>query len=222
MSEIVEPIEVVENATTDVKEVTIDPLDELERDLANFRESETTHDVEQEPEEQEEPEDFMPDESDLNAVEEFKVQMFLGFCFTLLDGFHVWVYKYISKYEITDDQMSLTETEQNALMNYFKTKRVLEIINKIPPEFIGIIHMEYMYYRRYRQIVKQKEEEEVKEAENKKQLLIEAALKIKRKREEKGETLEKELTKKPPVKKQAVKKKPVKKAAKKKEPIQKT
>ena len=56
-------------------------------------------------------------------------------------------------------------------MNYFKTKRVLEIINKIPPEFIGIVHMEYMYYRKYRQLAKQKEEEEIKEAKRKKQLL---------------------------------------------------
>jgi hypothetical protein len=205
---------------TDVEETTggkkpeeekIEPTDELDDDFEKFKRSKTVHKIDIEEETNRDRKgNFIPDDDDIIEIEDFQVQMFLGFCFTMLDGFHVFVYKYISKYELKDEDMSLSEKEQESLMSYFKTKRIIEFIKKLPTELIGIFHMEWMYYRRYKQITKEKEAEEAK---NDKLLLVERMRKFNKKRSEK-KAEEKTAAKKPLVKK-------VKKKVRKKEPADK-
>lgn len=192
-------------------------IDELELEFNRFKSTKTEHNSQEEEEHESESSDFIPDENNISEVEQFEVQMFLGFCFTLIDGLHVWVYKYISKHEITDEELSLNDKEQEALMKYFQTKRVLAIIRKLPSELIGFVHMEWMYYRKYRNIAKAKEKEEEEKSKLK---LIDAYRKIKSRNTEKIKetkfTERRAPIKKAPVKK-AAKKKPKKRATVKKE-----
>ncbi len=181
--------------SVDVEQV----IDDLEKDFENFRNSKTEHEIEPQPEpEKSEKSDLIPSGSDsIEMVEDFKLQMLLGLMFALLDGLHSFLYKFISKVEIPKDQLSLDDSDREALQIYFRTQRVMNLINKLPSEVIGFVHMEYLYYQKFKQI---KEEQEQK---HQKKIV--------------SPTEEKAPVKKTSSKKKSSRKKPAKKAAAKKE-----
>lgn len=199
---------IVEEVKEEIKpEVTTELSEEeqLEKDFAKFKTSMSIHDVEEEEEEDSDPANFIPDEHKIDAADDFRVSMFLGFAFSLIDGIHVFAYQKISGYDISEEELSLDSEQQDTIISYFKTKRVVAIMNSIPNEFWGFLHLEWMYFKKYKAAVKVKKLEEAKKEEKSlEQKLIE--LNAKRKKR----------LKKPPIKKEPVKKAVVKKPARKK------
>lgn len=141
-----------------VKVEEVSPADELENDFDEFKKSKSEHNIEPEsPTEEtkeEKKEDFIPESDNLSIVEDFKLQIFLGLFFSLLDGIHIFLYRFVSKVEINKDDFTLADDDKANLEIYFKTNRVLQIINKLPSELIGLVHMEYMYYQKFQDIKK--------------------------------------------------------------------
>lgn len=180
-----------------------EPLDELEEDFKRFSESRSTNNPEEKRTEPDEEDDIF--ESEISDGDNFKLQMFLSLAFALLDGLHVFLYGFISKYKITKEDIALEESDREGLEIYFRTQRVMDMINRLPVELIGFIHIEYMYFQKFQDF------------NNKMKELEEPTEDIEEEEEEEEEEKPIRAPKKK-VKKKAVKKKAsVKKAAKKPE-----
>ena len=106
-----------------------------------------------------------PTEIDLSIAEDFKLQLFMGFMFELIDGIHVFIYGFISKYKIDREDIGLDENDREGLQMYFRTERVMNLINRVPAELMGIIHMEYLYFQKFRDFNKKMKEQEPDEEE---------------------------------------------------------
>jgi len=92
------------------------------------------------------------DDVELDIVDQFKIKMFLGLAFILVDGLHEFLYSMVTKYKIKKGSMSLDEEDQQTLEVYFQSKKMVELINKIPTQVIGIVHMEYIYYQKFKEL----------------------------------------------------------------------
>lgn len=92
-----------------------------------------------------------------NAVEDnMKIKMFLGFACYLLSGFATWIFNLIKKHEVEYSDMVLTELEKEQLKVYMNTPRIINFINKIPPEWIMFLHIGYIYNNKHESAVKRK------------------------------------------------------------------
>jgi hypothetical protein len=203
MSEEAEIVEQVNPEIKDEVKTELSEEEQLEKDFAKFKTSMSIHEVEEE-EEEEDPQNFIPDEHKIDAADDFRVSMFLGFAFSLIDGIHVFAYQKISGTDLTEEELSLDPEQQDVIISYFKTKRVVAIMNSIPNEFWGLLHMEWMYFKRYKAAMKLRKEQEEKGNKLTEQKLIELSKKRKKR------------LRKPPIKKDSVKKPPVKRPSKKK------
>ena len=220
MSEEIEPIvKDEEQPTTLGANNTNEVVDELEADFEKFNQTHTDNEAQQEAQQADENE---PIEIDLSDAENFKLQIFLSLMFALLDGLHVFIYKFISKYKISREDIALDESDKAGLEIYFRTQKVMDLINRLPVEVIGFLHIEYMYFNKFQDFKKQKEveeeqeeeEEEEEQEEQEEQEENEAATKAEEKKAAlKKAAPKKAAAKKIPAKKAAAKKKPAKKAA---------
>ena len=159
---IEETTEAPEAPEETIEETIEEPLDELEADFEKFNQSSTSHEIE-ENEQQSESSDSP--EIDLSDAENFKLQIFLSLMFALLDGLHVFIYKFISKYKLSREDIALDESDKAGLEIYFRTQKVMDLINRLPVEVIGFIHIEYMYFNKFQEFKKIKEAEEPEEEE---------------------------------------------------------
>ena len=215
-----------------------EPLDEIEQAFEQFNKSNSDF----KPEENQAPDPSDPTEIDLSQAENFKLQIFISLMFTLLDGLHVFIYGFMSKYKITREDIGLDETDKQGLEIYFKTQRVMDLINRLPVEVIGFLHIEYMYFNKFQEFNKRmkeieaeepEEEEESEEEENEEPETAEDKIKkvLERKQKEFEEkkaaeelkaAAKKAAPKKAAPKKAAAKKAAAKKAAPKKAAAKKT
>jgi pyruvate/2-oxoglutarate dehydrogenase complex dihydrolipoamide acyltransferase (E2) component len=138
-----------------------EPLDEVEQAFNDFNKTNS----EFKPEENQQPDPSDPTEIDLSQAENFKLQIFISLMFTLLDGLHVFIYGFMSKYKITREDIGLDETDKQGLEIYFKTQRVMDLINRLPVEVIGFLHIEYMYFNKFQEFNKRMKEEHPEEPE---------------------------------------------------------
>lgn len=136
--------------------------DEIEEAFQRFNEANSEQKAE---EPQGNANDSDPTEIDLSQAENFKLQIFISLMFTLLDGLHVFVYGFISKYKITRDDIGLDENDKQGLEMYFKTQRVMDMINRLPVEIIGFLHIEYMYFNKFQEFNKKMKASELEEEE---------------------------------------------------------
>lgn len=171
--------------------------DELEDDFEKFVNGNSEHTIDKENKSETTTIDFLPNADEFNMVEDFKVQIFAGIFFSLLDELHFFIYKFMSKHDLKKEDLSLDEDDQEGLQMYFKTKRVLDLINKLPVELIGFIHVEWIYYQKFRDATNNK-----KDSEQEKKLIL-----LKEFEERKKAAPKKAVVKKRPAKKKAVKKK---------------
>ena len=88
-----------------------------------------------------------------------KTKLVLTFACIVLEGFHSFIYGLISKHEIKSEDMKLTEIERDSLLPYFDSPSVLNFISKIPSEIIAIIHLEYIFFIKFRSVVDKKNSE---------------------------------------------------------------
>lgn len=188
----------------------------IEEQFDNFLNTSTEHsfennqaETETETETTEQPNNEAPPiENNLSFADEFKVTMFIGFIFMFLDGIHAFAYQFISKYKFDKKELAMDKEDKEALEMYFKTPRVAAILNKIPTEIIGLVHMEYIYWQKFQEIMERKKEEEeyTKEVEEDSGKSMTP---------EQMEAFMNQWMKKQSAKKKPVKKKEVKKAVKK-------
>jgi hypothetical protein len=170
MSEEVEEIEQEEQPITVSSENTEEVVDELEAEFEKFNKTNSEH----KPEENTSTDSNDPTEIDLSMAENFKLQLFMGFMFELIDGIHVFLYGFMTRHKLTKEDIALDEDDKEGLQMYFRTERVMNLINRIPAELMGFIHMEYLYFNKFREFKKHKdieepeeeEEEEIEEAEH--------------------------------------------------------
>jgi hypothetical protein len=194
---------------TKTNDGTGNPEDDLENDFEKFNQNISNHQIEQ-PEDNDDPENL---EIDLSDAENFKLQIFLSLMFALLDGLHVFVYKFMTKYKITREDIALDETDKAGLEIYFRTQKVMDLINRLPVEIIGFFHIEYMYFNKFQDFKKKAELEEPEEEEEENEEPEEPEEEEEEEEEEKKAPAKKAAKKAAP--KKAAKKKPAKKAAKK-------
>ena len=95
-----------------------------------------------------------------STFDNFKLQMFVGIFFGLLDGLHFFVYSFISKHKLEKEDLAFDEDDREAVTPYFKTDKIMALINKLPNELIGIIHIEWIYHNKYKEAIEDKKEEE--------------------------------------------------------------
>jgi len=91
---------------------------------------------------------------------DFKLKLFLNLFFLLLDGVHAFVYNMFSKYKIKREDIALEDGDKEGLEVYFRTPRIMGLINKLPPEIIGLVHIEYLYFEKFKDFKKEQEEKE--------------------------------------------------------------
>jgi len=164
--------------TEDSEEEEKSEEDELEDDFNDFKKTTSDHKFTQQVKDAEK---SVTDK--MSANDEFLISMFSGMFFSLCDGLHGFIFNFFSKHKLNSEDIELTEGQRKGLEIYFKTERVIKFLNKLSPELIGIVHMEWLYFQNMKLY-------------NKKQdALIEAQ------REKKNKT------EKPPVKKKKRKKK---------------
>lgn len=163
MSEEVEHIETEEEEQpiTIGSEDTERVVDELEEEFEKFNKTNSEH----KPEENSSTDSGDPTEIDLSMAENFKLQLFMGFMFELIDGIHVFLYGFMTRHKLTKEDISLDEDDKEGLQMYFRTERVMNLINRIPAELMGFIHMEYLYFNKFREFKKHKDVEEPEEEE---------------------------------------------------------
>lgn len=231
----------IENPDLETPEIKVgaagsgEAVDELEAAFEAFNQNNSEH----KPEEQtSDSNEIDPTEIDLNQAENFKLQIFMSLMFALLDGLHVFIYNFMSKYKLTTDDIGLDENDREGLQMYFKTQRVMDLINRLPVEVMGFIHIEWLYFQKFRDFKKAKEleepeeeEEETEEEETEEEeeetpdqkierIMRKKAEEFAAKKKAEEEAAKKKTTKKAAPKKAAPKKaevkKPVKKAAPKK------
>lgn len=146
--------------TIEVSENSTNVVDDLEADFAKFAESHSDMDIPQ-IEESSSTED--PTEIDLSDADSFKLQIFLSLCFALLDGLHAFIYGFISKYKLMREDIALDESDKAGLEIYFRTQKVMNIINRLPVEVIGFLHIEYMYFNKFQEFNKRMKEQDADE-----------------------------------------------------------
>ncbi len=166
--------------------------DELENDFANFRKTKSTHEIPKE-EKPEASNDFIPD--NVTDADDFKIKMFTGIFFMIVDELHVFLYNFFSKHKLTRDDIGLDEDDRDGLNIYFKTKKVMDFINRLSPEVMGLIHMEWLYYNKFKEFTDRKKLEEKKEEEQEEE-----------EEEESDDNQEEKTERKAPVKKRKKKK----------------
>lgn len=144
-------------------------------------------------------------DSSSKMVDDFKLRMFMGFFFLLLDGVHGFIFRFVSKYDVKAKDIAFDDDDKEAIGVYFNTPRIMAFINQMPSELIGFMHIEYIYYSKFQELI-----EDNKLQKKKYKKLVEV--------EEEEESEEEETKEAPPKKKKA----PAKKAtAKKKAPAKK-
>jgi hypothetical protein len=196
MSEFIEAKEGAEDIAIYTPPETKKEEMDFDEDFDKFISSTSSHDI---PEEEDTPGEFIPDKDNRDAGEEFKLRIFIGLFFMLIDGFHAFAFSMFSKHKITSEEIGLDADDQEGLEIYFKgSQKIMNFINKLSPEIMGLIHMEWLYFNKFKEIVKRKELEEANTEEEE---------------EDEMEEIEKP---KPKPRKKRRKKKPVKKSAEKK------
>lgn len=154
------------NQETDeiINQIEAEQLNEADRELEDsykrFEESTSDFDPDQE-----EPED-LGDTNIFNNKQKkfenhFKVQMFIGIFFFLMDSLHAFVYQMFSKYKIDHKELSLDIDEREGLDMYFHDPRVTNFINKLNPMVLGVLHMEYLYFQKFRQLTEKLDSENI-------------------------------------------------------------
>lgn len=123
----------------------------------------------------------------INSNDEFLISVFSGMFFALCDGLHGFIFNFFSKHKLDTEAIELSETQKQGLEIYLKTERVVKFLQKLSPELIGIVHMEWMYFQNMKTYNKKQDE------------LIEAQKQVKKK-EEKPPVKKKKRRKKKPVK----------------------
>ena len=198
--------ETTEQAKTETTEekTTEETKDDFEEDFKEFDKHKTAHKVEQEKEKQED-KDLFSEDIEISTGDEFKLQFFLGLIFSLLDGVHLILYRMFSKYKLEKEDIALDENDRAGLEMYFKTKRVMALINKLPGEIIGLVHIEYIYMQKFNTFTKAQKELGTEEKEQEEEEEEEAEEKEEKKEPQKKRTYKKRKKKKP-VKKAAIKK----------------
>lgn len=158
MTEIGEEIEVEIKIPSEHEEETPpEDDDELDADFEDFKKTVSEHKVVPEEETDERSVTNKGDE----VFENIKLKIFMGLFFTLIDGVHLIIYKFISKYELEKEDLALDDTDKEGMQMYFQTPKIMNFINSIPVEIMGFIHLEWMYLQKYQDVVKVKEEEEL-------------------------------------------------------------
>jgi hypothetical protein len=157
MSDDIENPETIEKDPTVTIGANPNDVDDLEAAFNQFNENVTKHKAEEiqqavTPGTPEDP------EIDLSQAENFKLQIFTSLMFNLLDGLHVFIYGFISKYKLSKEDIELDEDDREGLQIYFRTQRVMNLINRLPVEIIGFIHMEYLYFEKFREYNKKMKE----------------------------------------------------------------
>lgn len=185
----------IETAPEEKKDIP--PVDDLQNDFEEFKKSTSEHKAEPVTEENTENTEHKTTTVTNKSNEVFdnmKLKMFMGLFFALIDGVHLIVYRFISKYELTKEDLALDETDHEGLQMYFQTPRIMNFINSIPVEIMGFIHLEWLYLQKYQDVVKVKEEEE---AQRQKKIAILKKIKNKNNPKEEEEQEEEEPEEQP-------------------------
>lgn len=171
---------------------------DIDKDFQDFVNSTSQHEF---PDKEESKQEQAKQDEDISSsmVDNFKLQMFTGLLFLLLDGVHGFIFRFVSKYDVKAKDIAFDEDDKEAVQVYFNTPRVMSFINKMPAELIGFMHVEYIYYQKFAEL---KEENKLKKKR----------YKVVEEEEEEQEDQEQ----KTPAKKAATKRKPKRKAPAKK------
>ncbi len=134
----------------------INANDSLENDLAKFEESTTNFKTEKNP-------NVTQLENSIDATQNnpsgfLVLQLFYGFSFWAISGLANYIFNYFSKYEIDEDDTKLTPIEKETIKPYISSPKILEWLNKLSPEMIGVIHIGWLMYRKFNKIQKTKKE----------------------------------------------------------------
>lgn len=78
-----------------------------------------------------------------------KMRMLVGLCCMLLAGFNTFLFNKMKGTAVPFKEMELDEDERESLLPYLDDPRIIEFINKIPSWLIGLIHVEYMFYKKH-------------------------------------------------------------------------
>jgi hypothetical protein len=120
----------------------------------------------------------------INENDEFLISVFSGMFFALCDGLHGFIFNFFSKHKLDTEAVELSETQRKGLEIYLKTERVVKFLQKLSPELIGIVHMEWMYFQNMKAYNK-KQDELIAEQNKKKKVIAETPVKKKKRRKKK-------------------------------------
>jgi hypothetical protein len=121
----------------------------------------------------------------INENDEFLISMFSGMFFSLCDGLHGFVFNFFSKHKLDSEAIELTEPQKKGLEVYFKTERVVKFLNKLSPELIGIVHMEWLYFQNMKVYNKKQDELIAEQNKNRKTIVENPPVKKKKKKKKK-------------------------------------
>ncbi len=131
-------------------------LSDLEKDLLKFEETTSTFKPENNIQDKTQTSDGTQIENIaspvLSPADYFKLKMFFGFFCYFVSGAHAFIFNMMSKYEISVEDMKLSQFERNSLEPYLKSPEILAWINKIPSWMIFLIHTEFMMFQKFNRV----------------------------------------------------------------------
>lgn len=188
-TETIEEEEVITETTEKEEEVVVNDVSEEEEEVISEEKKEEEEEVKSEEDELEEAfAQFKKETSEhkfteavkeeerkviskMNENDEFLISMFSGMFFSLCDGLHGFVLNFFSKHKLDSEAIELTEPQKKGLEVYFKTERVIKFLNKLSPELLGFVHMEWLYFQNMKAYNKKMDEKIEAEAEARKKLI---------------------------------------------------
>lgn len=168
---------------------------DIDRDFEDFKNSSSEHEF---PEQEENKPKEEPTTTSFDMVDNFKLRMFLGLFFLLLDSVHSFIFRFVTKYDVRKADIAFDEDDKEAVMVYFNSPRVMAFINQMPAELIGFMHVEYIYITKLQEAIEEKR--------------LKLKKSTKQNEEEEEEEEEEDTPKKAPAKKRPARRKPKRKA----------
>lgn len=149
------------------------PYSELDKAFDDFEKNDAEFTPDPKPQEKEndikikfgEPEKII--DPNQHFIDDMKAKFFVGMFTYLLAGANTFLLNMIMGYEVPVEQMEMNEAEKISVSHYMKSPEIMAWLNKLPPWLIGIMHVEYIFIRKFNAVKKdfkkEKKEKAIKE-----------------------------------------------------------
>lgn len=102
------------------------------------------------------------------ALNKMKIQFVTGFILYLFSGINTFILNMVSGTEVPMEELEFNEAEKKAVSVYVDTPQIMELLNKMPPWLMAIMHMEWIVIRKFRAVKGKYKKKKKEETEKKK------------------------------------------------------